>query len=180
MIDTPTNSWFPDESLEGSLWVKLPDSSRLWVYVADRLLTTSENDRVAENAERFTAAWVAHGTELTASWKLQGSRILLIALDEGQAGASGCSIDASVQFMQRLGEKETPAIDWLRRDQVLHRTAESPVWEESALSAFWMARKAGLVQDNTVVVNTLCANKGEWETQSTPSFQESWHNEMWK
>ena len=179
MIDTPTNSWFPDESLEGSLWVKLPDSSRLWVYVADRLLTTSENDRVAENAERFTAAWVAHGTELTASWKLQGSRILLIALDEGQAGASGCSIDASVQFMQRLGEKETPAIDWLRRDQVLHRTAESPVWEESALSAFWMARKAELVHDNTLVVNTLCANKGEWESQSMQPFHGSWHNEMW-
>jgi hypothetical protein len=179
MIDTPTNSWFPDESLEGSLWVKLPDSSRLWVYVADRLLTTSENDRVAENAERFTAAWVAHGTELTASWKLQGSRILLIALDEGQAGASGCSIDASVHFMQRLGEKEAPAIDWLRRDQVLHRTAESPVWHESALSAFWMARKAELVQDDTVVVNTLCVNKGEWESQSMQPFHGSWHNEMW-
>ena len=161
MIDTPTNSWFPDESLEGSLWVKLPDSSRLWVYVADRLLTTSENDRVAENAERFTAAWVAHGTELTASWKLQGSRILLIALDEGQAGASGCSIDASVQFMQRLGEKETPTIDWMQRDQVLHRASESAVWEESTLSAFWMARKAGLVLDDTLVINTLCSNNSE-------------------
>jgi len=180
MIDTPTNSWFPDESLEGSLWVKLPDSSRLWIYVADRLLSTSENDRVAENAERFTAAWAAHGAELTASWKLQGSRILLIALDEGQAGASGCSIDASVQFMQRLGEKETPTIDWMQRDQVLHRASESAVWEESTLSAFWMARKAGLVLDDTLVINTLCSNKGEWESQSTPLFQESWHNEMWK
>tara|TARA_B110000879_G_scaffold37839_1_gene52804 strand:+ start:321 stop:863 length:543 start_codon:yes stop_codon:yes gene_type:complete len=180
MIDTPMNSWFPDESIEGSLWMKLPDSSRLWVYVADRVLSMSETERLAENSERFTAAWVAHGTELTASWKLQGSRVLLIALDEVQAGASGCSIDASVQFMQRLGEKERPSIDWMRRDQVVYQNAGSPVWAESTLSAFWMARKAGLVLDDTLVVNTLCSNKGEWKSQSTPLFQESWHSEMWK
>lgn len=160
--------------------MKLPDSSRLWVYVADRILSASENERIAENLERFTEAWVAHGVDLTASWKLQGSRVLVIALDEGQAGASGCSIDASVQFMKRLGEKERPEIDWMRRDQVVYRNAGSPVWEESALSAFWMARKAGLVLDDTLVVNTLCSNKGEWQSQSMPSFQESWHNEMWK
>ena len=82
--------------------------------------------------------------------------------------------------MQRLGEKETPTIDWMQRDQVLHRASESAVWEESTLSAFWMARKAGLVLDDTLVINTLCSNKGEWESQSTPLFQESWHNEMWK
>ena len=46
MMDTPTNSWIAEQSLEGSLWQKLPDSSRLWVYVADRLLSPEENERV--------------------------------------------------------------------------------------------------------------------------------------
>lgn len=180
MMNTPTNSWIAEQTLEGSLWNKLPDSSRLWVYVADRILTPEENERTAEILEQFTDVWAAHGADLTASWKLQGSRIVLIALDESRSGATGCSIDASVQCMQRLGQNEKPAIDWMRRDQVLHRNAGSMLWEESALASFWMARKAGLVKDDVEVVNVLCASKGEWEIHCTQPFHRSWHSEMWQ
>tara|TARA_B110000285_G_scaffold224641_1_gene281719 strand:- start:1455 stop:1997 length:543 start_codon:yes stop_codon:yes gene_type:complete len=173
-------SWFPEVALEGSGWNALSDSSRLWLYVADRMLSSIECQRVAEELERFTAEWAAHGTELHASWKLQGSRVVAIALDESRHGASGCSIDASIRCMQGLSEVGSPSIDWLRRDCVLFCQAESDFWEEMNLSAFWMARKAGLIQDDTAVLNALCSNKGDWEVECFHDFSASWHRDMWQ
>lgn len=179
MKEVYTSAWFPENSLQGSRWDRLADSSRLWVYVADRLLSQEECDQAAEVLEAFTSEWAAHGSDLTASWKLQGARVVVIGLDETQAGASGCSIDASVHCMQRLGQMGEPLVDYLRRDQVLYRSAGKDAWEHTNLSNFWMSRKAGLVNDQTDVVNALCANKGEWETACYHPFHASWHNAMW-
>ena len=109
----------------------------------------------------------------------QRGAVVVIGLDETQAGASGCSIDASVHCMQRLGQMGEPLVDYLRRDQVLYRSAGKDAWEHANLSNFWMSRKAGLVNDQTDVVNALCANKGEWETACYHPFHASWHNAMW-
>jgi hypothetical protein len=179
MNDSSKMAWLPDVALKGSQWGNLADSSRLWLYVANRLLNDQECQATATNLEAFTRDWVSHGNELQASWKLQGARVVLIALDESKKGASGCSIDASVRCMQGLGHEGTPEIDWMRRDCVLFRLSKSSVWEEAQLSAFWMARKAGLIDDNTEVMNSLCKSKGEWESHWCQSFENSWHKDMW-
>lgn len=174
-----TSAWIPEIAQEGSQWKSLANSSRLWVYVADRMLSEKECQSVALILEAFTREWASHGAALQASWKLQGARVVLIALDEDVKGASGCSIDASVRCMQDLAHVGTPKIDWLRRDFVLFRTPPSKQWEEKELSSFWMARKAGLVKDDTEVMNTLCKSRGEWEFHWSQPFQKSWHREMW-
>lgn len=179
MNEKRTDSWVPEIVLEGTYWKRLDASSRLWVYVADRLLSEEECQGTAAMLESFTRDWASHGSELNASWKLQGARVVLIALDESKSGASGCSIDASVRCMQRAGEIGGASIDWLRRDCVLYRNTGDLEWSESQLANFWMARKAGRVNDDTEVLNTLCANKGEWESGYSQPFRSSWHKGMW-
>ena len=80
----------------------MPDTARLWIYQAERKLTPNELKFVEDSTSKFLEAWTAHGNELRASHKLSHDQFLVIALDEGAGGASGCSIDASVNHVRRL------------------------------------------------------------------------------
>ena len=50
-------------------------------------------------------SWESHGIPLLASAKVQEGRFVIIAVDETQKDASGCSIDTSTRWMKELGEK---------------------------------------------------------------------------
>ena len=80
----------------------LPDRARVWIYQASRPLTESELVRVLPKLATFAEAWTAHGQQLLASAQFLHRQFLIIGLDEAVAGASGCSIDASVRFVREL------------------------------------------------------------------------------
>lgn len=81
---------------------QLPDSARVWIYQASRPLTEAELASTAPALAQFVADWTAHGQALRADATFFHQQFLVIGLDESQAGASGCSIDASVRFVQAL------------------------------------------------------------------------------
>ena len=81
---------------------QLPESARVWIYQASRPLTDAELTAIAPALTQFVADWTAHGQALRAGAAFFHHQFLVIGLDESQAGASGCSIDASVRFVQAL------------------------------------------------------------------------------
>ncbi len=81
---------------------QLPDHARVWIYQASRPLTDAELALADPLLAQFTAGWASHGRALLAGAAFQHRQFLLIGLDERQAGASGCSIDASVHFVRGL------------------------------------------------------------------------------
>lgn len=171
-------AWIPNLICSGQNWDQLPGLSRVWIYLADRMLSDQEQVELGDELEAFVQQWSAHGTLLQASWQLLGGRALAIGLDEGHANASGCSIDASVACLRAFSKQTSPDLDWFRRDQVLHQNARNE-WVESSLHAFWAGRKAGVVGDKTLLINLMCFVKHEWETRSMVEFDQSWHQEMW-
>ncbi|WP_375419433.1 hypothetical protein [uncultured Hymenobacter sp.] len=84
---------------------QLPDAARVWIYQARRLLTETELRAAAPALTEFVADWTSHGRALRAGAAFFHQQFLVIGLDESQAGASGCSIDASVHFVRALEEK---------------------------------------------------------------------------
>ena len=88
-----------------STLLSFPDTARLWVYQADRRLTKEETEFVNENAAKFCLSWSAHGQALQATFQLEYDQFLVLMVDERQAEASGCSIDASVSFIRALENK---------------------------------------------------------------------------
>ncbi len=80
----------------------LPPTARVWIYQASRPLTDAELTAVAGPLARFAAAWTSHGAALRAAAEFRHRQFLVIGLDEAVAGASGCSIDASVRFVREL------------------------------------------------------------------------------
>ena len=81
---------------------QLPAEARVWIYQADRVLTTAEIMQALPQLARFAEEWTSHGRHLLASAEILHQHFLIIGLDEDAAGASGCSIDASVRFVAQL------------------------------------------------------------------------------
>ena len=81
---------------------QLPNNSRVWVYQSDREFTQQEIDFISKNAEAFINQWTRHGSDLKGSFTIKYNQFLVLAVDEGFNNVSGCSIDASVHFVQEL------------------------------------------------------------------------------
>ena len=83
----------------------LPDEARIWIYQANRTFTDEEVTRLKSQLDEFLTQWTVHGSNLKAGYEIRYKRFLVIGLDQSLNAASGCSIDASVHFIQTL-EKE--------------------------------------------------------------------------
>lgn len=82
---------------------ELPADSRLWVFPSTAPLEEENQTCLLEEVDDFLAGWLAHGRPLKAGRELRHGRFLIVAVDEGDASASGCSIDALVGRLRELG-----------------------------------------------------------------------------
>ncbi|UOQ97993.1 hypothetical protein MUN81_00510 [Hymenobacter sp. 5317J-9] len=84
---------------------QLAPTARIWIYQASRPLAGPETVALLPNLARFSEEWTSHGRSLLASAEVLHQHFLVIGLDEEVAGASGCSIDASVRFVAQLEQQ---------------------------------------------------------------------------
>ncbi|MDH3732733.1 MAG: hypothetical protein OEU54_04330 [Gemmatimonadota bacterium] len=80
----------------------LPDSSRIWVFGATEPLTEAQRTALDANLTGFVRTWAAHGSQLLAAHAIVDGSFLVVAVDESQQGASGCSIDVMVRHLAEL------------------------------------------------------------------------------
>mgnify|MGYP001155618576 FL=1 len=85
------------------LFKTLPEHSRVWIYLSDRLFTQEESEIILTEVDAFVSSWKAHQKSLNASGTLILNRFLILAVDENTEAASGCSIDSSVNFVKSIG-----------------------------------------------------------------------------
>lgn len=163
-------------TMNTDLSIELPDTARIWVYIANRPLSNEEVEEARMLLGHFLNDWTAHGAALTAAANVFYNRFIVISVDEEKALASGCSIDKSVHFMKSLGE--TLNVDFF--DRMLTPYLENEIIQCVGLHQFWALRKAGVVSDETIVFNPLVKSLGEFRHQWMIPFKDSWHAEMWK
>src|SRR5471030_2904253 len=80
-------------------------NSRVWIYQSDRKLDDAVVQQIQLHLSNFATQWTAHNHQLKAKAEIRYNRFLVLIVDESQAGASGCSIDKSVNFMKQVGEQ---------------------------------------------------------------------------
>ena len=153
----------------------MPSNARVWVYQANVFLTELQENHIRDGVCAFLAQWTSHGTAMDAAAEVYHHRLVVIAADEQQAKASGCGIDKSVHFMQELGR--AMGIDFFQRTTVLFK--ESEVWKEVSLHQFWAMRKAGVVDDETLILDTTVRTLVELRNALEVPFGRSWHKDMW-
>ncbi len=149
----------------------LPETSRIWIYQADRSFTAEELDEIQGEMEAFLKDWTAHGSQLKAGYEIRYKRFIIIALDQSQTGASGCSIDASVHFIQHLEKKYD--VQLLDKMNVSYKQGEYIAYK--SLVDFKKMAKQKAVSKNTIVFNNLVNNKQEYEEHWEVPASESWH-----
>jgi len=151
---------------------KLPDDSRIWIYQANRKLSDDEVQKIEEQTSEFLTQWTAHGTELEAGFEVKYNRFIVIGLNQANASASGCSIDASVRFIQSL-EKQFE-LDLLDKMNVTFYNG--PYIAHKSLEDFKKMAKSRSVSPNTVVFNNLVNTKAEYEEHWEVPAKDSWHS----
>lgn len=154
----------------------LPNSSKVWIYQANRTFTTDELVDISRKLDSFITEWSAHGEGLKASYDIQYGRFITIGVDNEHHGATGCSIDTSVRFIQDL-EKEYN-VDLLDKMNVSFKSGEFVAYK--SLIDFKKMVKNKSVSAKTIVFNNLVTNKSEYLSNWEVPITESWHNRFLK
>ncbi|GAA0723222.1 hypothetical protein GCM10009430_26440 [Aquimarina litoralis] len=151
---------------------ELPDTSRVWIYQANRSFTKEELEEIQEKLEVFINQWTAHGADLKAGFDIKYKRFITIALDQDLNQATGCSIDASVHFIQKL--ENDYKVDLMDKMNVSYKQGEFVAYK--SLTDFRKMVKNRSVSPNTIVFNNLVTNIAEYKTDWEVPAKDSWHN----
>ena len=150
----------------------LPDDSRIWIYQSNRKLSDDEVTSISSKTQIFLEKWTAHGSDLEAGFEIKYNRFIILGLNQANASASGCSIDASVHFIQTI-EKEF-SVDLLDKMNVTYYNGAHIA--HKSLADFRKMAKAKSVSPNTVVFNNLVNTKSEYLENWEVPAKESWHS----
>lgn len=80
----------------------LPDDARVWCFGTSGRPSDDAVQRLRASMAQFLERWTAHRADLRAGFDWLHDRFLIVAVDEADVGASGCSIDALTGEIQRL------------------------------------------------------------------------------
>jgi len=152
----------------------MPADARLWVYQSNRILSDAEVKAIEEDGLKFISDWAAHGASLKASFDVLHHLFVVIAVDEKQALASGCSIDKSVHFIKELEQKLN--LNLFDRMQVAYRTSNEI--NVCKLSEFEKLAAQGLVNESTIVFNNMVTSKAAFDSEWEVPLKQSWQNRV--
>lgn len=149
---------------------EMPGDSRLWVYQANRPLSKEEVSLLNNITSNFVDQWQAHGKSLRASYEVRFDQFLILAVDESYNGATGCSIDSSVQLIRTL-EQEL-SLSFLDRSKVAllqeDKVALEPLAELKNLAS------QGTLTKSTVVFNNSVASLDQYRELWMVPAGDSW------
>ncbi|NRB49351.1 MAG: hypothetical protein HRU41_16860 [Saprospiraceae bacterium] len=153
---------------------QLSDSTRVWIYQSNQPFKAEDETQVKTYIKQFAQQWVSHNRQLKAFGDLLHRQFVVLMVDESQAGASGCSIDSSVRFMKGLQTEF--GVDLF--DRMTFTYLEGKQVKTADRATFAARYKAGEINDETLVFDTLVDNKSKFENSWVKPLGQSWHKRM--
>ncbi len=150
----------------------LPEQSRIWIYPSNRKFSDDEVTEIEKELTEFLNNWSAHGSALEASYQIRYNRFIILAINQEVHPATGCSIDASVSFIQSLEQKYN--VDLLDKMNVTYKQGEFIT--HKTLLEFKKLAKDKAVSGNTIVFNNLVNTIEEYNENWEIPANESWHS----
>ena len=152
---------------------KMPDDSRIWIYQSSRAFTSEEVIKISDLAIDFLNSWTAHNKELKASFEIRYHMFLIIMIDSSYTQASGCSIDKSLHFIQKL-EKDF-IVNLLDRQMFAIR--EGDKINLVRRNDFEKLIEKEISKDS-IVFNNLIQTKKELDSSWEIPIKDSWHGAL--
>ena len=154
---------------------KMPDCARVWVYQADRDLSDAEVQYVQQTLDNQVNNWAAHGAALAGAATILHKRFVIVTVDENHNQVSGCSIDASTNWLKNLGAEMN--LNFFDRSVAYIQNAEIKVVEMLKIKTLV---SEGIITPNTLIFNNLVPNMGEFKNAWNVSAGESWMKRYFK
>lgn len=149
----------------------LPKNSRVWIYQSNREFTQDEINYISNKAKDFIEQWTKHGSDLQGSFTIKYNQFLVLAVDENFNGVSGCSIDASVRFVQEL--EKVLNLDMMDKMNISFKVGDHI--NVVKMNAFKQFAKENKITSETVVFNNMVSTKEELEGKWEVPAEQSWH-----
>lgn len=154
--------------------MNISENSRLWIYQSDRILSDQEVAAIQKRLNEFTAEWQAHGHALAALAEIIHQQFIVLSVDEQIAGATGCSIDKSVNLMKEIEQQF--GINLFDRFRIAFRQDQEIV--NCSREEFEKFIQSGKVKKDTRVFNNLISTRKELKSNWEIPFSESWHSKV--
>jgi hypothetical protein len=148
---------------------KMPDYARVWVYQADKNLSDSEVQIIQQVLENQINNWAAHGASLAGSVQVLHNRFVIVAVDEMQNQASGCSIDASTRWLKDLGAEMN--LDFFDRSVAFLQNDELQTVEIGKIKSLVTE---DILTSETLIFNNLVPNIQEFKNNWHVKASDSW------
>jgi len=156
--------------------MKFSENSRVWIYQSDKQLSDTEVNTLQQQLDSFTIGWTAHNNQLKAKAEIRYNRFIILIVDESQAGASGCSIDKSVNFMKQIEQQF--GINLFDRFNLAYRSNEQILSVPRHTFEELLVNKT--INTDTIVFNNMVQNLTELETKWEVPFKDSWHIQLFR
>ena len=142
---------------------------KVWIYISDKELKGELASVVLKTGEQFVNGWTAHENPLTASFKIVHDRFIVVAVDETNYYASGCSTDKLLRFIKQL--ESDHKLQLLNRLLVGYKTSNGV--EVVSASSVKEKLQAKQLDENTLIYNVAASNSNEFANWLQP-LKETW------
>ncbi|MFK5958175.1 MAG: ABC transporter ATPase [Lutibacter sp.] len=149
----------------------LENSSRVWIYQSNRAFSESEVIEIKDKTEEFIEDWLGHGDQIKASFQIKYNQFIMIAVDQNYNEVSGCSIDASVNFIKDI-EKEFQ-LDLTNKLNISFKHKENI--NIVSMANFQKYAKQHKITSKTVVFNNMVSTIGDLSENWEVTADKSWH-----
>lgn len=151
---------------------QMPEYSRVWVYQADQKFSESDEKVLRARMMSFCEGWNTHGNLMSTSFNIVENQILILAVDESNLGASGCSIDSSVRTLREL--ENTLNINLTDQGKI---SLKRSTGEMKVISALGVKSRvnSGEIDLQTEVINPMIRVKADLQNLWQP-VRNSWLN----
>lgn len=164
--------------------IALENDAKVWIYQSSRPLTDEEVVDARRHLHHFMEQWTSHNNELMTYGNIFHHRFLALFVDETLAGASGCSIDKSVEFVRQLGAHLE--VDFFDRMTYTYLILDEENGEEIKHvkqvhhTEINDAYRNGQINDDTLFFDHLVKNKAQFLDAWIKPLKDSWHKRFIK
>ena len=150
--------------------IALDPDSKVWIYQSDRQLSYDEVDEIRQLIFDFVQDWSTHGKGVTAYGNIFHRRFVILFADKS-IHVSGCSIDASVNFIKSLEQKFK--LDFFDRMNFAFMVNDEVVTYKAA--ALENAVTEGIINEETLAFDNLVNTKAKFINSWLVPVKDSWH-----
>lgn len=151
------------------------DQTRIWIYQANRHFTPEEIPSINQALNSFSKEWAAHGANMKTACFIVDPCFIIMAVDQSNISASGCSIDSSVKILKEIEKKFD--LDLFDRLNLSYENEQGQI-EIIKMSEFQNGLKSGQFNTNTIVFNNLIDSIQDLRSNWKTTVANSWHKNL--